>query len=203
MTIGLIIGLVIGLGAGYGVVQAGYGVLSNELTQKNDQIQRLQSQISDMVIQIRSLNQSYQRLLSNYRSLNQSYEKLLNDYRMLNAPASKFSSAGDLDYRITTNQQVYRYTDPVSGNVSIYYRNGTAFRGTFSIYSRHMETGTTASGWTFSVNGYGSFIVQPPQSFSRGPGTYRIGLIFLYDSAGYMIATSGDIGHIYVTVEAK
>jgi len=168
--------------------------LQNELTQKNNQIGRLQEQISDLIIELRNLNQSYQALQA-------IYEELLNDYRMLNAPVSAFVSAADLDFTITTHQRIYGYKDPVSGNVTIYYNNGTAFKGKFSIYIERIGYGVT-SGWTFNVNGYGKFNVNPP-AFTWGPGTYRIGLLWLYDSEGYTIATPNEIRHIYVTVEAK
>ena len=168
--------------------------LLSQLNEKDDQVQELQEQVDDLIAQIANLNQSYQELQADY-------EDLLNDYNMLNAPISNFTSVGDLDFTIATHQHIYSYKDPFSGNVTIYYHNGTAFKGTFSIAIKQVG-GPGGSGWSSEVNGYGDFYVKPP-AFLYGPGTYRIGLCTLWDSEGYMIATSNEIGHIYVTVEAK
>ena len=147
--------------------------LQNELTQKDGQIQTLQEQISD---------------------LNQSYERLLNEYGILNAPVSTFVSAADLDFTITTHQRIYSYKDPVSGNVTIHYHNGTAFKGFFSILIEQVD-GPGGSGWRSEVNGYGDFYVKPP-AFLYGPGTYRIGLCTLGFRRIYGCNLSRDRTHL-------
>jgi predicted nuclease with TOPRIM domain len=185
------------LNATYQKYMATHSHTDSEYNALNSQITSLQTQIGQLLTDKTNLqNQIY--------SLNQSYQKILDEYKLLNAPASNFVSYSDLDFSITTYQHIYSYKDPVSGNVTIHYHNGTAFRGTFSIFIYYVGGvyGYT-SGWTFAVNGYGEFYVNPPESFMHGPGTYQIGFENLYDSEGYVIATHVEIGHIYVTVEAK
>jgi len=224
LVVALFIGLVIGFGIGYVVAPQGVDIteleqrvsdLEGQINGKNNQIATLQSQLSekDELIseqqsqltqkdnQIQGLQEQISDLNQSYQELQEDYEKLLNDYKMLNAPVSNFTSVGDLDFTIATHQRIYSYNDPISGNTTIYYHNGTAFKGTFSIYIEQLG-GPMGSGWTFYVDGRGEFYKGSP-AFLYGPGTYQIGLSVLYDSEGYMIATSNEIGHIYVTVEAK
>ena len=210
IVVALLLGVTLGLSLGYSMAPsteplqkqiddlqnqiAEIGDLESQLAQKDNQIESLQEQTSDLIIKLKNLNQSYQRLL-------ESYEQLSDDYKMLNGPMSAFVSAADLDFTITTHQHIYSYKDHVSGNVTIHYDNGTAFKGYFSILIEQVD-GPGGSGWRSEVNGYGDFYVKPP-AFLYGPGTYRIGLCTLWDSEGYIVATSLEIGHVYVTVEAK
>ena len=220
----LFIGIVIGLGIDYVVAPQDVDIaeleqrisdLEGQITDKNDQITTLQAQLSDKdeLIseqqsqltqkdgQVQGLQEQISALNQSYQELQIVYEELLNDYKILNAPISNFTSLGDLDFTIATHQSIYSYKDPISGNVTIYYHNGTAFKGTFLIYINQLG-GSMSSGYNTYVDGYGEFYVKSP-AFLPGPGIYQIGLALLYDSEGYIIVSGEEIRHIYVTVEAK
>jgi chaperonin cofactor prefoldin len=167
--------------------------LQSQIDAKNIQVTSLQSQVSSLQSQFTEFNQSYQTLLSDYN-------ELLDDYNLLNAPARNLTSVGDLDFTITTYQHIYNYQDPVSGNVTIYYHNGTAFKGAFSIYLLHVDNMATTA--KFEVDGYGEFFVASPLSFIKGPGNYTIGISSLYTADGYIIESRWQV-FPSVQVEAK
>jgi hypothetical protein len=148
------------------------------------------------------LNQSYLALNQTYTELLRQYEDLLFHFNLLNNPASNFTTVNDLNITLAVHHTTYYYKDPVSGNVTITYLNGTAFKGIFVIYvlpqfGRHGMT--TYSG--LEINVFTEFYISSPV-FLYGPGNYTIGISNLYTADGYMIESRWAI-FPSVTVEAK
>jgi len=159
--------------------------LSNQLNQKNSQLTTLQNQVENLSSQINVLNQNYLALNQSYTELQRQYEDLLFHYNLLNGPASNFTNIQDLQITFTTSRTTYYYKDPVSGNVTITYLNGTAFRGAFIIYIRHLTEGmSTTAG--IAIDGFTKFYLSPPV-FQFGPGNYAIGISSLSTADGYII----------------
>jgi len=214
LTAGVIIGLVIGLILGYAITGSNTSKLEqqigqleeqvkdlqNQLTSKYNQILELQNQLADKETEISNLQNQISILKSQLAEKIKQIDELQSQLKILNAPISNFTTINDLEITITTHKHVYIYKEPISGNVTIYYINGTAFKGSFSIYIERLEGGMV-SGHTFPVDGYGEFYVKTP-AFSYGPGKYRIGILVLYDAEGFVIAHSRDY-FPYVKVEAK
>jgi archaellum component FlaC len=148
-------------------------------TFSNSQYTTLQNEATDLQNQLNELNQNYQDLLDDY-------DELLADYELITSPATVFETIDDFEIELNLNKRIYDYTEPLSGNVSIYYTNGTAFQGTFSISMYHEDGGGMAST-RFDVNGYGDFIIEAPQSFYYGPGEYTVQIMQLNNLDGYII----------------
>ena len=161
----------------------------------NSQYNALQNQATDLQNQLDELNQNYQNLIENY-------DELLADFRLINGPVSKFDTIDDIEIELSVNQTIYSYTDPIFGNLSVYYTNGTAFQGTFFL-AIFCDGGGASTAGTFEVNGHGDFIVEPPYSFNSGPGSYTIRLGEISNTAGYSVASFNELSGISVTVEAK
>ncbi|MCW4022781.1 MAG: hypothetical protein ACOWW1_06655 [archaeon] len=167
-------------------------------TFSNSQYTTLQNQATDIQNQLNDLNQNYQDLL-------EEYDELLADYKLINAPARKFATIDDFQIELSVNKTIHSYTDSIHGSASIYYLNGTAFHGhfTISIDSLFGELGGVSIGEHFEVNGVGDFFVAPPDSFYYGPGNYSIHISQILDPDGYFITGWNDLNDISVLVEAK
>ncbi len=163
----------------------------------------LESQYSDLLsdyegleTDISELQSQYDELDSQYQELSDQYDELLRDYELVNGPQSTYTSFDDLVCSIQTEKTVYNYTESLSGLFTIYFEDGTPFVG-----SLKLKVGGT-SGWTFPVNGTGTFYINSPV-FRYGPQMYDVGFYYLYDKDGFIIADAGDLSHVKVTVEAK
>ncbi|MEM2103891.1 MAG: hypothetical protein QW717_03265 [Candidatus Bathyarchaeia archaeon] len=144
----------------------------------NSQIINLQNQIVLLNARITALNESYIGLL-------EEYEDLLFHYNLLNKPASSFLTIHDLIIKFTLDHTTYYYKDPVSGNVSITYLNGTAFKGKISFYVKSAHA-TTTLGVTVKVDGFTKFYLSPPV-FMHGPGNYTVGISMLLTVDNYIV----------------
>ena len=179
-----------------------------ELGQKANQILTLEDQIGDLSSKYNllnstcsSLNSTYANLNETYTELQRQYEDLLFHYNLLNEPASNFTTVADLEIEIAVDYSIYYYQDPVAGNVTITYLNGTAFKGTFILYIRHLPTESMSTTAGFAVDGFTAFYLSPP-IFLRGPGNYTIGIASLADADGYIIENRWAV-FPSVLVEAK
>ncbi|MDG6223471.1 MAG: hypothetical protein IAX21_09630 [Candidatus Bathyarchaeota archaeon] len=164
-------------------------------TFSNSQYTTLQNQATSLQNQLDELNQNYQDLIEDY-------DKLLADYRLINGPVSEFDTIDDFEIELYVNKTIYSYTDPIFGNLSVYYTNGTAFQGSFFLAIFYEGGGASSSGM-FEVNGDGEFIVEPPYSFNSGPGDYTIHIGQLLNVDGYSVAVWDELQLIVVRVEAK
>jgi len=207
ITIGFMAGLVIGLILGYAITGSNTSKLEqqigqleervkdlrNQLTSKDNRILGLQNQLADKETEISDLH-------NQISILQDQLDELQSQLRILNAPVSSFTTINDLKITIATHKHVYSYKEPVSGNVTVYYLNGTAFKGSFSIYIEYLGGSMlTTSG--FPVEGYGEFHVKSP-AFRYGPGKYRIGIAGLLDAEGFIVENRINL-FPYVEVEAK
>ena len=193
LTIGVMVGLVIGLVLGYAITRPNNSKLEQ-------QIDQLESRVKDLQDQLESKDNQISDLQSQFSILQDQVDELQSQLKLLNAPVSSFTTINDLKITIATHKHVYSYKEPVSGNVTVYYLNGTAFKGSFVIYIELLGDGMT-SGMTFPVEGYGEFHVKTP-TFRFGPGKYRIGILVLYDAEGFIIENRINL-FPYVEVEAK
>ena len=214
IKIGFIVGLVIGIILGCAITGSNTSKLEqqisqleeqvkdlqNQLTSKDNQILELQNQLTDKETEISNLQNQISILKSQLAEKTKQLDELQSQLKILNAPISNFTTINDLKITITTHKHIYSYKEPISGNVTVYYLNGTAFKGTFVIYIERLERGSL-QGMTFPVEGYGEFHVKSP-AFMYGPGKYRIGILALYDAEGFVIAHGPDY-FPYVEVEAK
>jgi hypothetical protein len=176
--------------------------LSNELGQKNSQILTLQNQVDDLSNQTDILNQNYLALNQSYTELQRQYEDLLFHYNLLNKPASNFTTINDLNITLAVDRTTYYYKDPVSGNATIKYLNGTPFEGSFVI-GVAKSNGGSRIGWTFYLqNGYADFNIESPV-FSWGPGSYIIKIYWIYTIDGFIVADPNTAGLPEVQVEVK
>jgi len=143
-----------------------------------------------------SLENQLSALNSSYIDLETNFNELTKDYILVNGPLSTFTSFEDLDFTFSTDKSIYNYTESLSGNFSVYYKDGSPFVGRVKLYVGG------SSGWSFNVNGEGYFFIESPV-FKYGPQKYDVGFYYLYDSDGFIVADAGQIRHIKVTVEAK
>ena len=167
--------------------------LQNQLTSKDNQILELQNQLADKETEISDLH-------NQISILQDQLDELQSQLRILNAPVSSFTTINDLKITIATHKHVYSYKEPVSGNVTVYYLNGTAFKGSFIIYIECLGDGSGGTS-SFPVEGYGEFHVKSP-AFMYGPGKYQIGISTLFDAEGFIIENRINL-FPYVEVEAK
>ena len=200
-------GLVIGLILGYAITGSNTSKLEqqigqleervkdlrNQLTSKDNRILGLQNQLADKETEISDLH-------NQISILQDQLDELQSQLRILNAPVSSFTTINDLEITITTHKNIYSYKEPISGNVTVYHLNGTAFKGSFSIYIERLEDGMSTTS-DFPVEGYGEFHVKSP-AFRYGPGKYRIGIAGLLDAEGFIVENRINL-FPYVEVEAK
>ena len=183
-----------------------HSYLDSEYSALQSQSDDLENQIMDLQTQVTDIQNQLNEKTQDYIELQQDYDDLLSDYTLINGPASTFDTIDDLEITLITDRTIYDYTDSLSGNVSIYYVNGTAFEGTFKI-GIDAEFGTAGGvtiGTDFDVNGDGDFIVNPPNSFKYGPGTYSVYLVIIENLDGYIVASGHELSdNIRVLVEAK
>jgi len=144
--------------------------------------------------QIAALNKSYTDLL-------REYEDLLFHYNLLNKPTSSFTTVKDLNITLTIDRTTYYYEDPVSGNITMTYLNGTAFRGAFILYIQHLTKEAMSTTAEIAIDGFTRFYLSPPV-FRFGPGNYTIGISSLSTVNGYIIETRWQV-FPSVQVEAK
>jgi len=166
----------------------------NQINNLSDRIEELEAQLQSKLTQINALNESYTELL-------REYEDLLFHYNLLNGPASNFTNIQDLQITFTTSRTTYYYKDPVSGNVTITYLNGTAFRGAFILYIRHITDEVMSTTAEIAIDGFTKFYLSPPV-FRFGPGNYTIGISSLSTADGYIIESRWRV-FPSVQVEAK
>jgi len=209
-----IIALLAGTGLGYGL---GYFMFQAQISDLKSDVSNLQSELSILTTNYNNLNTTYNDLAVNYSELvsdyenlseiyvelSQQYEDLLFHYNLINGPASNFTTIKDLQITFTTSRTTYFYEDPVSGNATIKYLNGTAFRGSFSIIIAFIGGGSLSVGERFHLeNGFAEFSYGPP-AFIYGPGTYLIKLAWIYTGDGFIVADPNTAGLPEVQVEAK
>jgi len=207
IAIGFIAGLVIGLIFGYAITGSNTSKLEQQIGQLEEQVKDLQNQLTskdnqnlELQNQLADKETEISDLQSQISILQNQLGELQSQLKLLNAPVSNFTTINDLKITIATHKNVYSYKEPISGNVTVYYLNGTAFKGRFVIYIERLEDGMSTTS-DFPVEGYGEFHVKSP-AFRYGPGKYRIGISVLYDAEGFIIAHSLDL-FPYVEVEAK
>ena len=153
----VLLSLVVGVGLGYSISLPGIMSLQSSVSE-------LESETSALTSNYNNLNTTYNQLIANYNYLNESYvelsqqyQDLLFHYNLLNKPASNFTTLKELQITLTTHQTTYYYKDPVSGNVTITYLNGTPFEGEFSL-SIFVVNGGGVSGILFNIrNGFAEF----------------------------------------------
>jgi len=218
--------LLIGAGAGflieYNVLYGKYTQLKNDYEQLEDDYSTLQNQHSqletgyqELEANYNTLNTTYNQLRESYGALNityynlnesyielsQEYADLLFHYNLLNKPASNFTTIKDLNITLALHRTIYYYKDPVSGNVTITYLNGTAFRGSFILYIRHLTKEVMSTTAWISIDGFTELYLSPPV-FQFGPGNYTIGISSLSTADGYIIESRWQV-FPSVQVEAK
>src|SRR3989304_3343203 len=176
--------------------------LSNQLNQKNSQLTTLQNQVENLSSQINVLNQNYLALNQSYTELQRQYEDLLFHYNILNKPASNFTTVKDLNISLAIDRTIYYYKDPVSGNATIRYLNGTAFEGEFilRVFAIQTEGPGLAVYFIFRLSNEFPDFVCPPPVFRSGPGSYGIEISRINTADGYIVA---DEPGPRVLVEAK
>lgn len=182
--------------------------LQTQSNAKNNQIQTLQNQVDYLSDRIAELEIEGQSKLNQINALNESYtelqsqyEDLLFHYNLLNGPTSNLTNIQGLQITLTTHRTTYYYKDPVSGNVTMTYLNGTPFEGAFVLYVALIGGGS--SGAQFDIrNGFADFIYGPP-AFKWGPGTYSIKIGWIYTIDGFVVVDPNDAGLPEVLVEAK
>lgn len=174
-----------------------YDSLQNQVNNLTENVTQ-DSQIQSLQQQISNLNQSYLEII-------EEYEDLLFQYNLLNSPESAFTTFEDLQITFSVHRTTYHYQDPISGNVSITYLNGTAFKGQFGIgiYAEFGGYGGIEMGTRYYVDGYGEFLVEPPLSFNYGPGIYTVYLGSIENLDCYTVAGGNEFDRPRVQVEAK
>lgn len=170
-----------------------------QLSQKDNQIQTLQNQVENLSSQINVLNQNYLALNQSYTELLRQYEDLLFHYNLLNQPASNFTTYADLEIQFSLDHTTYYYQDPVSGNITINYLNGTAFEG--KVYMSFYLYGVGSKGFVVNIEGFVRFNLSPPV-FEYGPGTYKVTIWSLKTPDGYFIIIP-ETSQPWLQVEAK
>jgi hypothetical protein len=118
----------------------------------------------------------------------------------IDKPVSNFTTVKDLNVTLCLYRPTYYYKDPVSGDVTITYPNGTAFRGEFILYILHLTNGMSTTAW-IAIDGFTKFYLSPPV-FRFGPGNYTIGIASLSTADGYIIESRWQV-FPSVQVEAK
>ena len=170
--------------------------LQDQVSSLNDEIVSLESDKATLTVEMSGINTSYSLL-------RQEYEKLLSDYAMVNGPSSKMITLNDLEINLTTDRTIYNYTDAVEGTISIYYTSGEPFEGQiqFNILT-NFGSSYRLSGFRHNIYGETRFYLAPPV-FKWGPGEYTIGLFYVYDEGGFIIAGPNLLKDLRVNVEAK
>jgi len=179
-----------------------------QLNAKNNQIQTLQNQVYNLSDRIEELDAQLQSKLTQINALNESYTELLREYEdllfhynLLNKPVSNFTTVNDLNITLALHRTTYYYKDPVSGNVTITYLNGTAFRGAFILYIRHLTKEVMSTTAWIAIDGFTELHLSPPV-FQFGSGNYTIGISSLSNADGYIIESRWQV-FPSVQVEAK
>jgi len=178
-----------------------YNNLNTTYNQLRDSYDSLNATYYELTSELSTLIADYSYLNESYVELSQQYEDLLFHYNLINGPASNFTTIKDLQITFTTDRTTYYYKDPLSGNVTMAYLNGTLFEGSFDLFVTLIGGGR--SGARFNIrNGFADFTYGPP-AFIYGPGTYsvKIGWIFTIDD--FVVADPNDAGLPEVLVEAK
>jgi len=199
--------MIVALGAGF---VSTYQNSLNQINSLNADKADLQSQVNLLISDkttlsgnITLLNNQFTALNESYIDLQQKYEDLLFHYNLLNKPASSFTTVKDLNISLAIDRTIYYYKDPVSGNVTITYLNGTGFEGIFSIYVVPIFGGYGRTDYHSNPivkNGFADFYLPSP-IFVYGPGNYTIGIAGLSTVDGYVIAAN--LRDPCVQVEAK
>jgi len=140
------------------------------------------------------------RILVNVTDFESGVKNLTLSCLNIDKPVSNFTTVKDLNVTLCLHRTTYYYKDPVSGDVTITYPNGTAFRGEFILYIRHITEGMSTTAW-IAIDGFTKFYLSPPV-FQFGPGNYTIGISSLSTADGYIIESSWQV-FPSVQVEAK
>lgn len=204
--------LVVGAGLGYSIslpqimtlqssvseLESETAALTNDCNNLNETYIQLTTELSILLADYNYLNESHVELL-------QQYEALQFRYNLINGPASNSTTFEDLQITLTIHRTTYYHKDPVSGNVTITYLNGTAFNGKFGIRIKPEFGGYDAdeTDAIYDVNGYGEFVLQRLYSFRYGVGIYTIYLGRIHTVDDYVVAVGDELEGTAVQVEAK
>ena len=185
----------------YNQLRDNYGYLNETYNQVRDSYDYLNASYHELASELSTLTVDYNYLNENYVELLQQYEDLLFHYNLINGPASNFTTIQDLQITLAVHRTSYYYKDPVSGNVTITYLNGTVFEGSFILYIRHLTKETMSTTASILISGFTEFYLSPPV-FGFGPGNYTIGISSLSTTDGYIIESRWQV-FPSVQVEAK
>jgi len=196
--------LVVGAGLGYSISLPQIMTLQSSVSELESETSALTNNYNDLNAMYGQLRDSYDSLNATYVEMLQQYKDLLFHYNLINGPASNFTTIEDLQITFTTHRTTYYYKDPISGNVTITYLNGTAL-GKFGIRIQPEFGGYGAieTGAIYDVNGYGEFLLEPLHSFHYGPGIYTIYLGRIHTLDDYVVAVGHELDGTAVQVEAK
>jgi len=176
-----------------------YGILMDNNVPRNT-YETISSQAKALTEENNQLTTNLTLLQVQHDSLEAMYNALYADFQIVNSPQSQFTSLGDLEITLTTDKTVYNYTRPITGNVSIYFKTGEPFEGSFEL--NMAWEGASGGKGLYTINGQRNYSIIPPNSFSAGPGEYILTVAWIKDKDGYYIHT-GRIDSTAITLEAK
>ncbi len=147
----------------------------------------LQGERTNLTGLLRSKSAQVARLNLQLSALQSNYTDLMGKYAALTQPASQNVSIGNFSLTLSVTKILYRYTEPVQGEVRVFYRTGEPFTGEVNVYVVDDEhrSGISHGNWQV-VNGTCYFTIQAPV-FLYGPGRYTIFVMGLYESGGAII----------------
>jgi hypothetical protein len=126
---------------------------------------------------------------------------LLFHYNLLNKPVSNFTTVKDLNIKLSVDHTTFYYKDPVTGNVTITYLNGTGFEGSFTLQVQpDFGMGGGVGSNHILTDGFCEFKLSEPV-FIYGPGNYTIYLMSISTTDGYLVGSN--LWNPSVQVEAK
>lgn len=191
--------LLVGIVLGYFAVQPEIRNLQNEVIQRDTLIQTLQNEVNSLSEEATQKDSEIQLLQQQIDNLNKSYGALLFRYNLINSPASNSTLIGDLQITLTTHHTIFYHEDPLSGNVTVTYLNGTTFEGEFSLGIHRIGSDVELHTAHFKIrNGFAEFTRESYSAFKYGPGTYRIRIINIFTIDGVLVAE--DLPEVFVEV---
>ena len=170
----------------YNELRDDYDALMDENQAKDQEIDQLWDTVNSQNEQLNAVKDKYDNLLERYNKVR--------------IPKSVSMIIYDMDVNLTVDKTTHDQLDPLTGTISIYYLNGTKFRGSveFRIESDFLPIGKSDFD-PVTLRGEEDYSLK--NAFFNDQGRYNLGLSKIINKKGRTIADLNELKYYTVLVE--
>ena len=175
------------------VTLADYNELRDDYDELMDENQEMDSQIDQLWDTINSQTEQM-------NAIKDKYDNLLERYNKIRIPKSVSMIIYNMDVNLTVDKTTHGQLDPIRGTISIYYLNGTKFRGSVEFRIQSDLFGIGKSDFP-AVTFRGEEDYSLNNAFVADQGKYHLGLSKIINKKGRTLADLNELKYYTIQVE--